>query len=61
MQLIDIIKQYPKGTAIIRYRLDGKIKDWPISATEKDDTQSLKEHLEKWIPGAVFIDYIFKA
>jgi len=57
----ECIALYPKGTAIIRYSLAGEIKDWPIGATSKDDEQSLRQHLKKWMPEAVFVGWEIKA
>ena len=57
----NIIVQYPKGTAIIRYNLAGEIKDWAIGATSKDNGRSLRKHLKKWMPEAVFVGWEIKA
>lgn len=45
------------AVAIIYYRKDGRLYHWTIGAHATQDTiDSLKRHLDKWIPGAEFVD-----
>ena len=57
--LDECIADYPKDTAIIRYRAkDGYVENWAISAKlGKDDEQTLRTHLEKHKPEALFLDW----
>lgn len=53
------IKGYPKGTAIIRYRYDGTVKDLAIEADPESDTEdTLRRHLARHISGAIFLGFI---
>lgn len=57
----EILDNYPKNTACIRYVVKGRQNDWYIGAlAEGDDEESLKAHLEKWYPSAEFIGWAIK-
>lgn len=56
-----VLKDYLKGTACIRFRLGGKIRNWFVSAHPRaDNEQSLREHLKKRMPCAEFIGWAIK-
>ena len=55
-----VITAYPKGSAVIRYKIDEKILDWVIGACEKDNKETLKARLNKYLPKAEFIDFRIK-
>jgi hypothetical protein len=54
-ELSEVIAGYPDGTGIIRYRKDGRMRDWPVGICREDNEESLKRHLKRWIPKAEFV------
>lgn len=56
-----ILIEYPKGTACIRFLIDGTERDWHISALAGvDNEETLRAHLRKHMPDAVFIGWAIK-
>jgi len=42
----------------IFYLLNGERKEWPIDAhPEKDNDETLKTHLNKWVPEAAYLGH----
>ena len=57
----DLLIDYPPSTACIRWRDGlGQVKDWFISASAKDTEETLRAHLQRFIPGAEFVGWVFK-
>ena len=56
------ISNYPTNTAIIRYKnVKGVYKEWAIGALKgEDNEQTLREYLERWVPGAIFVSCAIK-
>lgn len=44
----------------IYYELDGETRRWGIGAhPEKDNEDSIREHLARWIPDAVYVRHVW--
>jgi len=61
-ELVDELRKYPEGTALIRYRIaQGEPRVWAVGALHGfDDAKTLRRHLRKWIPSAEFLGYATK-
>ena len=56
-----IMDQYPDYTAVIRYKFNGKVRDWAIGAhPTRDNEETLRQHLLRCLPYAEFLDYGIK-
>ena len=47
-------------TATITYRLKGKVKLWTVGCAPTDDEDTLRKHLEHFIPDAEFISVVIE-
>ena len=50
-----LLKDYPEGTGLIAYSVDGTVSTWAIGAGPRDREEDMRRHLARHIPGAVFL------
>lgn len=48
------------GTLVIRFRLEGKERDWRVAGLSWMGEQEARKHLDKWIPKAEYLGWSFE-
>ena len=59
-RVVDVLAEYDVGTAVIRFKRNGLLFDWPVGIAETDTIDTLRDHLGSHFADAIFVGAVMK-